>query len=182
MHWIDGGAGSANAQKDYLETRGNKPVPYLSPITVKYPEAEPKSLHNGKFKVYADRYFEDIPLQEIAPADIITDVVGIINYTNALDVSLDKYLKLLKPKGKIYLFIPPHITFIKTKEGKDLNLRDWISSIPGLIVRSLNTPNSPYNTNLSYVIEKQAADINVPSLRLEKALHNHVVIRNFKEI
>lgn len=182
MHWIDGGAGSANAQKDYLKTRADKSIPFLTPITVKYPAAEPRILHGGKFKVFADRYFEEIPLEDIASADIITDVVGILNYTLALDVSLDKYLKLLKPGGKIYVFIPPHITDIETKSGKVFKLREWLTSIPGLATRSLKTPHSPYPNELSYVVEKQTEKINVPKLRLEKAVHDHVVLRKFREI
>lgn len=182
MHWIDGGAGSANAQKDYLKTRGNRPIPYLTPITVKYPLAEPRILRDGKFKVFADRYFEDIPLEELAPADLISDVVGIINYTNALDVSLDKYLRLLKPGGKIYVFIPPNITNIETKSGKILKLREWIDTISGVATRSLKTPYSPYPNNLSYVVEKKTPNVVVPKLRLEKAKHDHVVLRHFKEL
>lgn len=182
MHWIDGGAGSANAQKDYLKTRENKSIPYLTSITVKYPPSEPKMLHDGKFKVFADRYFEDIPVEELAPADIISDVVGIINYTNALDVSLDKYLKLLKPHGKIYVFIPPFITKIETKSGKVLDLHEWIDSIHGLKTRTIQTPNSPYQNNLSYVVEKISPIVVVPRLRLERAKHDHVVLRYFKEI
>jgi SAM-dependent methyltransferase len=182
MHWIDGGAGNAYAQKDYLKTRGNRPIPFLTPITVKYPEKEPLTLQDGKFKVFADRYFEDIPLSELRPADIITDVVGIINYTRALDVSLDKYLKLLKPGGKIYLFIPDFITTIKTKSGEELLLREWIDTIPGLQTNTLSAPKSPYRPGFSYVIEKLNPNVVVPKLRLQEATHNNMVFRKFEEI
>lgn len=183
-HWIDGGAGNANAQKNFLRNlqKEKKSIPNLSAITVKYPESEARTLLDGKFKVFADRYFEDIPLSELAPADIITDVVGIINYTEALDVSLDKYLKLLKPNGKIYVFIPDSITKIKKLDGKIMNLFDWINSIPGLKAKPLTPTHSPSPIIFSFVIEKTALDILVPKLKLHAAAHRVMVMRNFEEI
>jgi hypothetical protein len=184
QHWIDGGAGSANAQKDFLEKLKNehRPIPFLTAITVKYPDKEPRQMAGGKFQVFADRYFEVIPLSELSAADIITDVVGIINYTESLDVSLDKYLKLLKLSGKIYVFVPDKITRIKKLDGRTLNLKEWISSISGLQTYFLPSEKSPYPMKYSFVIEKLTTNVAIPKLRLRSAEHHVAIFREFEEI
>ena len=184
QQWIDGGAGSANAQKDFLKARikNKKPIPKLTSITVKYPADQPRKLSNGKFEVFADRYFEVIPDNEFKAADIITDVVGILNYTDSLDIALEKYLRILKPLGKIYVFIPSGITQIQKKDGQVLDLIPWINSISGLRASFLSNSTSPYPQQYSFVIEKSNSNIVVPKLKLQTAIHRNVVVRHFVEI
>jgi SAM-dependent methyltransferase len=184
-HWIDGGSGNAYAQKDFLGSRDGHKIrpngPKLTAITLKYPENQPKNLGHGQFIVLSGRYFEDIPTSEIRSADLITDVVGILNYSDQLDVALTKYLDLLKPNGKIYVFIPNNITFIKRGQ-RSLPLTEWLTTIPGLWIRPVYSKRSPYPSEFTFTIEKVGCGIQVPPLRLSRAVHPFVVMREFEEV
>lgn len=189
-HWIDGGAGNAYALKEFLGSRDGHRIrpdgPNLTAITFKYPANQPKRLGpvrqgENQFIVLSDRYFEDIPTPEIRPADLITDVVGILNYSDQLDVALKKYLDLLKPHGKIYVFIPNNITFIK-RGKRSLPLTEWLKSIPGLLIRPVYCKRSPYPSEYTFTIEKVGCGIQIPRLRLSRAVHPFVVMREFEEL
>lgn len=184
-HWIDGGAGNAYAQKDFLGSRDGHRIipnrPKLTAITFKYPTNQPKTLNHGRFTVLSGRYFEDIPISEIGSAQLITDVVGIINYTHQLDLVLQKYLDLLKPNGKIYVFIPNSITFIKRGKSS-IDLTEWLKSIPGLLIRPVQSKKSPYPSDFTFTIEKSGCGIQIPRLRLTHAIHPGTVVREFEEV
>jgi hypothetical protein len=182
-HWLDGGSGSAYAQKDFLGSRDGHVIvggrPRMTAITKVYPDDQPKELAGGRFRVLSGRYFEEIPTQEIPRADLITDVVGIINYSDQIDLALEKYLGLLKPDGTIYVFIPPSLTFIR--RGDDtFSLIDWLRSIPGLLVREPEAPASPFPAGYVFTLRKIACGIVIPRLRLAAASHRFMLIREFQ--
>lgn len=182
MHWVDGGAGNAYAQKDYLGSRTGEVIKprraRLTAITYVYPENEPKELADGRFKVLAGRYFEEIPNSEIPAADLITDMTGVINYTYQLDLVLKKYLDLLKTDGKIFVYIPMHITKITKKTGVIYGLMEWLKRIPGLTVTPIEGPHA----GSAFIITKSACNIEVPKLRLRYARRQWALFREFEEI
>lgn len=181
-HWIDGGSGNSFAQKDFLKSTGTK-APYLTAITVKYPESMPKTLNQNKFKVLSGRYFEEIPNEELRKADVITDVVGILNYSSQIDLVLEKYIDLLKTEGVLYVHIPWTSTTVETKSGLKLTLRDWIKRIPGLRMIPLKDRQNDFKSSAFKVT---ACGIQVPKLKLLHAAQNskanYIVFRHFKEI
>jgi hypothetical protein len=181
--WVDGGAGDAYAQKDFLGSRDGSRVipgrPRLTAITYEYPADQPRVLANGRFQVMAGRFFEDIPLAELPRADLITDVVGILNYTYSLDRSLQKYLDMLKPDGLIFVFIPPGITSVRTRSGVLLNLEAWVRTIPGLRVTHLQA--SRVYVDHAFVIQKDVDHVMVPALRLVDAARPYALHRRFIE-
>ena len=126
--------------------------PKITGVTYKMERPDPK-IPNLAFKV--GRFFEDIPLGEFAPADLITDLYGVISYTPQLDEVLRRYHSLLKDSGRAYIFIgdylsvPQHIgtrrierigeegwyspfvnSTVTRTDGTTVSLLDWIKSLP----------------------------------------------------
>lgn len=185
-HWLDGGAGNAYAQKDFLGSRDGKRIladrPKMTAVSLVYPADEPLSLAQGRFRMLAGRYFEEIPIGELEKADLITDVTGILNYTEQLDWVLERYLNLLQPNGKIYVFIPRHITRIRTARGAELSLVQWLKTISGLQITEIKDQRVPYPSDQSFIIERVASNVKVPKLKLLSARKQVAVFREFTEI
>jgi SAM-dependent methyltransferase len=131
--WLDGGAGNAIALRQYLQEGGLARVigvGYEAPLDPGYskfirtPEA-------GKFTYHSGRLFEQIPNQELGRVDLITDLVGIASYTKSLDVTLKKYLELLKPGGEAYIQLSETRTRLINKRGQPVSLVDYLQGIQG---------------------------------------------------
>ncbi|NBX77371.1 MAG: hypothetical protein EBQ92_12525, partial [Proteobacteria bacterium] len=135
-----------------LNFRSPEDKPKITGITYKMERPDPK-IPNLTFKI--GRFFEEIPLNEFAQADLITDLYGVISYTPRLDEVLRRYHALLKDSGRAYLFIgdyltvPQHIwtrrverigeegwyspfvnSTVKKADGSTVSLLDWIQSLP----------------------------------------------------
>ncbi len=95
-------------------------------------------VNSGNLTLKTGRYFEDIPTSEIEKANVITDFYGVFAYTRSIDVTLKKSLDLLKDNGSLYIFLghfkDVNLSHFKTVDGKELDLVQWLSSIPGIKV------------------------------------------------
>ncbi|MES2856003.1 MAG: hypothetical protein V4692_09070, partial [Bdellovibrionota bacterium] len=151
-------------------------APQMTAITYK---GDAPAAPTPTFKMLSGRRFESIPDEELELADVITDIVGVLNYTSTLDLVFKRYISLLKPGGKIFIFLPSPITWILTGDER-ISLFEWLSRIEGLRVRELPTKPGEFNRS-SFVIEVKSNKIDIPSLALEDSVHRHAVIRVFRE-
>jgi len=110
---------------------------------------------DGKLQIISNRWFEEIPDQELGTYDLITDMYGITTYSTNPSEVLNKYFRLLNENGSI--FIRTGKIFIEN--GNDsISLEEWLSKVPGLSIKSLGTN--------SFRIQKLQKDVVLPDLRM----------------
>jgi SAM-dependent methyltransferase len=125
-HWIDVGAGEANAMYDlfiasYLwDEPPLEMLPNMTAITVTEPRVPQTKQRKAflsfrKFNYLVGKYLQNYKTREIAKADLVTDVMGAANYSPDFDVAMCKILRLLKPRG----------IAIVTLMNKQLEIRDF---------------------------------------------------------
>ena len=175
-HWLDAGSEDAFAQREYLGSRDGKMIiagrPRMTAVTLTAKKETPRELAGGRFRLLVGRTFEAIPESEFGQVDVITDLCGVINYTEHPDEVLQKYLRILKPDGSIFIFLPIGMTQIHVPNGagtKKVSLRDWIASIPGLVVIPLFPKTSPFPAIWAFEVRRTAREPAVPRLVLIRA-------------
>ncbi|WP_413612441.1 hypothetical protein [Bdellovibrio sp. HCB-110] len=159
QHWVDLGAGKANAQIDYIKSFSN-PLSAAQATGVAYKLdrwfSPPK--FDGKLQI-KEGAFEQQPTATWKKADLVTDVFGVISYTHDLHTSLQKVFDLMNVKGELYIFTTNYHTSIKVGEKKSLSLMDFLATIEGIHVEGR------YGT---IKITKEIENVIVPSFELVK--------------
>ena len=184
QHWLDAGAGEAYAQREYV---GSRDLKEIVPSRARATAVSFKSIRSVEipvdvqFRYLVGRTFESIPDIEIGPVDLVTDVVGVLNYTEHIDQVLQTYLRLLKPGGKIYVFLPTLITWIEDGKSLRKTFFDWLQSIPGLEVKEITDGKNGEIKNSAFTIQKTVENPVIPGLQLEAAAHRHSLVRIFSE-
>jgi hypothetical protein len=173
-HWIDGGAGYAFAQKDYLGSRDGGKIlrnrPRMTAVSFQYPSFLPKVFRTPRFRVLTGRYFESLSLAKIQKADLITDVAGIIHYTRYLTTVLNKYMSLLNQKGRLYVFSPAQATTIINKLGRPMSLFEWLSGHKDLAVEYVQGDKRSIRLkDAVFSVQKMADEVKLPKLNLISA-------------
>lgn len=137
-HWIDMGAGEANAACNYLgmleeevpedidgfwrkaceeqiqntyERLNKRPVSqraYVTAVSYQASCSVPRRSANRHFRLMDGRFLHEIGEREIRKAKLITDLYGILPYSHNPDWVLKRYLDLLEEGGRIYLFCGRH--------------------------------------------------------------------------
>lgn len=121
----------------------------------------------GKVDYKIGKFIEDIPNSEFGTADLITDVVGAFAYANQVDVVLDKYLSILKPKGVILIGTDDDKGKVKRKDGTVVSICEWVDSIPGLDVElKYKKEDRPYYEPRVRIRKNANASIAIPKLKL----------------
>jgi hypothetical protein len=185
--WIDMGAGSAVALREAPAT-GVKARRVAIGIQMPGEGAEgqsglPQALKDPtqRLSYLAGDYIENRNLSELQheigqPAQVISDVLGPMSYTDRPDKVLDRYLELLAPKGKVFVSLS---TMTRVESGvRDIGVEAWLRSIPGISVRRVYHPVTTYsqlnaeNEFLSFVIEKQTPNARVPHALTIKSFHS----------
>lgn len=171
--WIDMGAGEARAQVEYLnassdgssdalraERANTLAVSFRRPELTREMRKKLKDLKHPELFQYLDgRLFEQIPIEEFGRADLITDLYGVVSYTAFLSETLNRYFKILKPNGVLHLFIEPDTTTIQVSPDHEvMNLLDWLSTLPGIVVNKTGPD--------SVRIYKLHDDVTLPELGL----------------
>lgn len=136
-----------------LNAKTNSEKPNITGVTFKMERPEPAV---PKLKIKSGRFFEDIPVDEFKPTDLITDLYGIASYSPRVDEVLRRYHTLLKPGGQAYVFVGDYIEtpfyrgilniqrdgeprwdspFVESKvrklNGEIVTLLDWMMDLPG---------------------------------------------------
>ena len=137
-HWLNAGAGSAFAERDYLA--GVEETAKVTSVGVKRPRGNrwDSKYPNDKYRYLEGRYIEDIPLSELkkfGKPKVITDLFGPLAYSHRPDLVMAKYLSLLHEDGT--LFIRPGVYTSFTKGDKVFGFGTFLKMIPGVNVKQL---------------------------------------------
>lgn len=133
QHWIDLGAGKAQAQIDYLKSfRNSSQAAFTTAVAYKLDRWFNPPTFNGKLEI-REGAFEDQATATWKKADLITDLFGVISYTRDMTTSLQKTFDLLKLHGELYLYVTPWATQFQMGAEKR-GLLEFLSQIPGLRV------------------------------------------------
>ncbi len=136
QHWIDAGAGQALPARDYLRRQQPGHRARITAIGLQRPADLDDCERDGALLYLAGR-FEEVPLETIGMADLITDVYGPLQYALQPDEVLERYGRLLKPGGSLWIAIPAGM-FLQSESGDTVEVHDWLRAIEGL---------SPLTTN-----------------------------------
>jgi hypothetical protein len=134
QHWVDAGAGHAGAIAEYLEgeafpTKARvTAVSFVKPEGSRVAELEAKFAASG-FRYLSGRPIEEMPWEEIGPADLITDVYGPLQYARQIDRTMAQYARILKAGATLWAVMPV-TTFIKDR-GEEVSLRQWFAALRG---------------------------------------------------
>lgn len=168
--WLDGGAGEARAMIAYLDGGGKGQciaTGYQIPTTAAPSVRAAKEKYPDRFDYVSGKYFSGISDAELhlerGKFDLITDLNGVMYYTQTLVEDLKRYLSLLKVGG-VLVFTSiqveidmPNATNHDPRQVPDL--ARWMSNITGInVTRSRRTG--------SYTLVKNSDDINVPHLNV----------------
>jgi SAM-dependent methyltransferase len=104
--WLDGGAGEANAMIEYLEQGGKgqcTAAGFEIPSGAKGSVADAIRRFEGRFFYASGKLFSAMDQSDlhggVGDFDLITDLNGVLYYTETPARDLEKYLLLLKPDG-----------------------------------------------------------------------------------
>ena len=96
---------------------------------------------NAKTQFITGRILERIRDSEIigrfGKADVITDLWGILAYSADPGLTFERYLRLLKPGGRIYTMELKRRVLVN---GQNLSFVDWLRTIPGIEAETLPLP------------------------------------------
>jgi hypothetical protein len=111
-------------------------------------------------KFITKKFVEDIPASELGRPKIIADFFGALSYTNDVERVLQKYVDVLRSDGKIFIRAgsPGKTTFLKN--GVELNMVEFLKTVPGLAVEEGMTGSS-------FAIRKTSAQVTLPKLKLK---------------
>lgn len=133
QHWIDLGAGKANAQIDYLKALPNeRDGAQTTAVCYKLDRWFSPPKFSGKLEI-KEGLFESMPTEKWQKADLITDVFGVLSYSRDMHTSLSKTFDLLKKGGELYIHMTNYSTHFKGAT-QSLTLEHFLRSIPGLQV------------------------------------------------
>ncbi|MGK5090059.1 hypothetical protein WDW86_21115 [Bdellovibrionota bacterium FG-2] len=161
-HWLDSGAGEANAIYDFVQELGLKKEFRLTAVAYKKPYSvvniEKLELRRGASFRYLDgKYLEDRPVSDLGPADLITDYFGPFAYSSKPDVVLQKYFDSLHIGGKLFVVIPQNLTV----EG--LSVMGYFQKIRGAFVEYRE---ASYPHTFALIVSRTSALVEVPPLEL----------------
>ena len=177
QRWLDGGSGEARAMIEYLEDEGPArctATGYAVPTAAEGRVAEAIKGYKGRFEYISGKYFGDISNQELdwprgGDFDLITDLNGVLYYTQDFVGDLERYLELLSVGGVLFFSdVAADIEF--TAEDFDLRrakapaLAKWMANIAGIRV------TYHYSSGGSYEITKIKDTIIVPEMRQKQYL------------
>ena len=197
--WLDGGTGSGFVLQDALEgiskERNVKDIPRALGITYNKPKPEdfdsvvvpegfvfsatsypvrlPEKLLR-KYKVWDERLFQNIPIQELMPQfKLITDFFGIYTYNNNPVAVINKYLSIISSEGTIGI-VYNNKDFVKTEKGI-MFLHEWLASIAGRdlsIEHGMGWLNSPgaekESGEIAYMLIRKTSEgqVELPNLTM----------------
>lgn len=175
-HWIDIGAGAANAMNDYFHyaRRSALPLPHMTAITVRaVPITRRKIFKSRRFQYLVGRRFEEYADGETCRADLITDLFGATSYSHKFDVVVKRMAKSLKPNGVAYFNMKVAKLILKDPRGRRLKVEDWLRKIRGIkVIEARRSYHFLENNQVRIAFQRTAGPIEVPCLKLVKMEHN----------
>jgi hypothetical protein len=177
-HWVDAGAGRAQAVVDYLSGGTFARTARVTAVALHPPEgldigALEERLGAG-FRYLHGRPIEERAVDDIGAADLITDVYGPLQYSLQIDRVMEQYIRLLKPGGRLW-FVQPAITHVRSRD-RELPLAMWLSMIRGLRPLRLPVAGMPGNEVL---LARDGDAGHVPPLFLERVASGPPPLREY---
>lgn len=101
-----------------------------------------KQKEAGKYHYLTGRFFEDIPVEEIKKADLITDFFGAFSYSTEKFLILKKMIHHLAPGGKIMIWTQWPFIVAESQNGTAVteNLKQYLDKNPIPGVQTLGGP------------------------------------------
>jgi len=171
--WLDGGAGEAKAMIEYLEGGGKgqcTAVGFEIPSTARTAVADATSEFEGRFFYASGKLFGKMDKRDLhggeGDFDLITDLNGVLYYTESLAEDLEKYLLLLKPNG-VLVFTTNYLEIEAPNAAESSNnipsLARWAANIFGASLVRYRSANG----SADFCAMKRVGDeIKVPELEL----------------
>jgi SAM-dependent methyltransferase len=184
-HWIDVGAGEANAMFDLFigSYLWNEPpleiLPNMTAITVTEPRVrETKQrkafLNFKKFNYLVGKYLQNYKTCEIPKADLVTDVMGAANYSPDFDVAMCKILRLLKPGGTAIVTFMNKQLEIRDSSGRRVSNGAYIRMGRGFNVEKVRVfDEDGTNHYIRFTIRRTKGRITLPPLKLVRLAPNY---------
>lgn len=133
QHWIDLGAGKAQALVDFLSQFKNlQQAPSVTAVCYKLDRWFRLPNFSGKLQVH-EGMFEDMAVAHWRKADIITDIFGVLSYTEDMTASLQQVFSILNKNGHLYLSTDYLRTTFRWNH-EILSYTEFFKRIPGLKV------------------------------------------------
>ncbi|WII73833.1 hypothetical protein QJS83_08075 [Bdellovibrio sp. 22V] len=173
QHWIDLGAGKANAQIAYIKSfPHSQSAAQATAVAYKLDRWFSPPKFDGKLQV-KEGAFETQPTHTWKKADLVTDVFGVVSYTHDLHTSLQKVFDMMNVKGEFYIYASNYHTSVRVSEKTSLSLIDFLATIDGLRVEGR------YGT---IKITKEKENVTVPQLELLKYKDDAPPSRSFRVV
>jgi SAM-dependent methyltransferase len=184
QHWIDAGAGEALAVRDYLAADAPTQKARVTAVSITRPQSASLAEIERRFAASGFRYLAGKPIEEraiadLGLADLISDVYGPLQYARQIDSVVEAYARLLKTGGLLFAVLPA-ITFLK-KDGKEMELTDWLWSIRGFRPRRIPDPGS-HMYQREVILERNGETIFVPPIRLIRVTEGPPPLREYEQL
>jgi hypothetical protein len=177
-HWIDMGSGDGVAVAEFLTdvysasasgaARGR--FPDVTAISFAKGGTDRLSRSYPGFRSLYGRFVEDIPLTEIRPADVITDVVGPASYSPHFTEVLGRYAKILKPGGEAFIAMNWERLFLTLPTGETLSgpsvIQHIRSGAKGVEFDQIRA--APFGDRMTFRMTKTAKRTSIPALKLQE--------------
>lgn len=127
------------------------------------------------FSFLYGRYIEAIPTAEIEKAELVTDFIGALSYTEDLTSTLNAVGSLLKPGGVLLTALWG--TKIFDRDGHEIPLAFFLQNMKGIaLVKTEAFADSFY---FSYSLKRTTGPLWVPPLKLIKYENSRPPLRGF---
>ena len=165
--WLDGGAGAAIAQYDYIRSF-DQPAKVIAVSPIR-PLISPLDPHcDLPYSRYMEETVENLPISDLRPVKLITDLHGAIAYTPNLYQVMEKYIDLLPLEGKLF-FIATR-TSIEDTDGKRISVHDWLLDMDGVRVFPLRSDVEKLHPEdkILFGLEKESHFIKIPQIEFQE--------------
>lgn len=136
--WIDVGGGELYAQADFLTgafAQGHAAI--AGAVSVVDPDTDGFRQHHAmlsqqfpeRFFYMSGRRIEDVPKDELPPANIVSDLFGALSFTENVDVTLQRELDALKVGGLLVARLQK--AYIRDRADKRFGIRRYAESVQG---------------------------------------------------
>jgi SAM-dependent methyltransferase len=126
------------------------------------------------FRYLHGRPIEELPVEIVGRADLITDVYGPLQYTRQIDGLMEHYGRLLKEGGRLWAVLPA-ITVVNDAD-RELPLAMWFARIRGFRPLRLPVTGLP---GLELVMVRTDEPVQVPRLFLNRVAAGAPPLREY---
>lgn len=182
FHWMDVGAGEANAIYDFLqswESRNSRDFNRLSltavsagapNINIAYIRHRFAFEENSEAFRYLVGKIEHETRVPLATQDLVTDTYGACTYSPQLSEVMAKVGSVLKPGGRFVAHIPLGGIRIENSKGEKIDVLDWFGKIRGLEIEKSERFVYDDGTHIRLILKRTQGPIEIPGLTITHLL------------